>query len=265
MKIKDVIKKESTIENEKNSFFIADSNFEFKGLPILKNSLIFYYNNNISVNKVRFGIFQSSNFPSLLLNKMEEDKHGDYIAEKVSNCNFELSTLQSGGLGLWHNDHFDEWTGNYNDYLDRINNSPKLIVDNIEFSTLFYLYNIDTNKLVHFINTKPITLNLGDHSFNLPELSEISYSDSSYTIIPLSKKLSFEHFNLRGIIFLQKDGLNGESNEDFEAKIFDHPKFEKITITKGFSITIINKNQAFIKLLNETSHKIETYKIEKIN
>ena len=66
MKIKDVIKKGSTIENEKNSFFIADSDFEFKDLPILKNSLIFCYNNNISVNKVRFGIFQSSNFPSFL-------------------------------------------------------------------------------------------------------------------------------------------------------------------------------------------------------
>ncbi len=266
MKISQLIKQSSLIEVGKSTFFITEKDFEFNGLPILKDFLVYYDGGKIiKVNKIRFGIFQSSNYPQLLLQKLDENIDSDLIIEKVSSCANEITQLPDGEIGIWHGNHFDNWTGNYSDYLERINTSPKLKLNTIEFSSMMYEYDANKQSLVHFISTKPFTINLKNCKITLPELVEISFSNNEYTIITMNNYVDYHSIKFEGALSINEVGiLNGYSAENFEAKIEGYRKFRIISITKGFPIQITHDGIASIDLLNEESNRIEKYKISKI-
>ena len=265
MKLTDIISKGNEIQDDQSCFFIAENDFSYKNLPILKNSLIFYGGKILNVNMMEFGVFQESNIPKFINGKLPEDEKGNYLVEKCSNCDFEVEKLKSGWRGIWHDNHFDNWTGNYSDYLERINTSPKLKLNTIEFSSMMYEYDANKQSLVHFISTKPFTINLKNCKITLPELVEISFSNNEYTIITMNNYVDYHSIKFEGALSINEVGiLNGYSAENFEAKIEGYRKFRIISITKGFPIQITHDGIASIDLLNEESNRIEKYKISKI-
>jgi hypothetical protein len=264
MKLTDIIRKGSEIQDGKSCFFIAENDFSYKNLSILKNSLIFYDGKTLKVNMVEFATFQESNIPKFIDGKLAEDEHLNYLVEKCSNCNFEVEKLESGWRGIWHDNHFDAWSGFYSEYIERINSLPSIEYSGITFSSLMYKFNTLTDSLVHFINVQPIKLLLNNKVIELPELLEISINSAHYTIIPLSSKMKYFDIQLQGSLSLSEDGiLSGECAEEFDAEIFGNNKFKKITISKGFMVEISCKGNMEIGLFNEASHRIEKYQIRK--
>ena len=265
MKLTDIIKNGHEIQEGKSIFFKADKDFIYQGLPILKNSLVYYNGKStIDVNKIRFGMFQESNIPNLITDKLPQDNKRNYLVEKCSNCEFEILKLQLGGRGIWHNNHFDNWSGSFSDYIERIKQSPVLEHSGISFSPIMYSYNTLTESLDYFINVKPIKFEINDKLIELPELLEISRNKSSYNIISLSKTLEYRGILLQRYSFLSEDGtLSGESAEEFDAEIFGYNELKKITISKGFRVAISIDGDTVINLFNQKTQRIEKYKIRK--
>jgi hypothetical protein len=264
MKLTDIIRKGSEIQDGKSCFFIAENDFTYKNLSILENSLIYYDGKILKVNMINFGIFQESNIPKFIDGKLPEDERLNYLVEKCSNCDFEVEKLKSGWRGIWHGNHFDEWSGSYSDYIERINILPSIKNSGITFSSIMYKFNTLTNSLVHFINVEPIKLELKNKSIELPELLEISRDSTHYTIIPLSSKMKYFDIQLQGPLSLSEDGiLSGECAEEFDAEIFGNNKFKKITISEGFMVEISCNGNMEIGLFNDASHRIEKYQIRK--
>ncbi len=264
MKLTDIISKGNEIQDDQSCFFIAENDFSYKNLPILKNSLIFYGGKILNVNMMEFGVFQESNIPKFINGKLPEDEKGNYLVEKCSNCDFEVEKLKSGWRGIWHDNHFDNWSGSYSDYIERIKTLPFLEHSGIFFSSLMYRFNTLTNSLQHFINVEPIKLELHDKVIELPELLEISRNSTGYTIIPLSNKMKYFDIQLHGFLSLSEDGiLSGECAEEFDAEIFGKKNDEKITISKGFRVEISCKGTLEISLFNDAFHRIEKFQIRK--
>ena len=90
MKLTDIISKGNEIQDDQSCFFIAENDFSYKNLPILKNSLIFYGGKILNVNMMEFGVFQESNIPKFINGKLPEDEKGNYLVEKCSNCDFSM-------------------------------------------------------------------------------------------------------------------------------------------------------------------------------
>jgi hypothetical protein len=264
MKITDITRKGSEIQDGISCLFIAEKAFSYKNLPILKDSLIYYDGKRLSVNMIEFAIFQQSNIPKFIDGVLPEDEKRNYLVEKCSNCEFEVEKLESGWRGIWHDNHFDEWSGSYSDYIERIISLPSLESSEITFSSLMYKFNTLTNALVHFINLKPIKLRINNKIIELPELLEISKGDEHYTIIPLSNKMEYFNIHLQGVLHLSEDGiLSGECAEDFDAEVFGNDRIKKITISKGFTIEISSEGNMEIDLFNDASHRIEKCKVRK--
>jgi hypothetical protein len=210
-----------------------------------------------------FGIFLESNIPKFIDGKLPKDKDLNYLVEKCSNCDFEVEKLESDRRGIWHDNHFDEWSGSYSDYIERIKRLPSLIHSGIHFSSLMYKFDTLTNSLVHFINAQPIKLELCDKVIELPEFLEIS-RNSTYRIVPLSNNMKYFDIQLQGFLSLSEDGiLSGKCAEESDAEIVGNNEFKKITISKGKFVEISCKGTMEIDLLNDVSHRKEKYQIRK--
>jgi len=274
MKLTDIIKNGHEIQEGKSIFFKADKDFIYQGLPILKNSLVYYNGKSkINVNMIGFGMFEESNIPNLITDKLPQDNERNYLVEKCSNCEFEILKIPFSGQGIWHNNHVDSWSGSFSDYIERIKQSPVLEHSGIAFSSIMYYYNTLTESLDYFINVKPIKFEINDKLIELPELLEISRyktspeksrNKSSYDIIPLNKTLEYHGIIFQGNLFLSEDGtLTGESAEEFDAEIFGYNELKKITISKGFRVAISIDGDTVINLFNQKTQRIEKYKIRK--
>lgn len=259
MKLTEIIKKESFInENASEQFFIAENDFEYKGLPILRDSLVYYNGRQeISVNTVLFGIFQESNYPDLINEKLREENF-KYKVENNTNCEFAIKELNPGEMGLWHKDHFDEWKGSYSKSIDRITQAPTLVYNGINFSSISYIFNAQNNSLTHFINVGPVELEVNNKKIFLPELLEISPNkNGGIHVTPIKETINYFNYNLRSFLLLTKEGdLSGESADEFEANVFRNGKIEKIIIYKGTGLSISNDGNAFIRI-NNKFEKIE--------
>ena len=264
MQLTEIIKKASSIREDASiQFFIAEDNFEYKGLPILKDALVYYDGKNeITVNTALFGIFKESNYPDLINDKLPEDK-SNYLVENKSSCEFALNKLNFGHTGIWHKDHFDEWKGSYTQFIDRIIQYPTITHNGIKFSSISYIFNTQNNSLTHFINVGPIEIKVNDKKIFLPELLEISkIENGGFNVTPIKETINYFNFNLRSFLLLTKEGdLFGESADEFEANVLRNGKTEKIIIYKGTGLSISSDGNAFIRI-NIKFEKIEKMKME---
>lgn len=262
MQLTEIIKKASLIREDASiQFFIAEDNFEYKGLPILKDALVYYDGKNeITVNTALFGIFKESNYPDLLNDKLPEDK-SNYLVENKSSCEFALNKLNFGHTGIWHKDHFDNWSGSYSKFIERITQAEILTYNGIKFSSISYIFNTQNNSLTHFISVGPIELKVNNKTIFLPELLEISkIENGGFNVTPIKETINYFNFYLRSFLLLTKEGdLFGESAAQFEASIFRNEKTEKIIIYKGTGLSISSDGNAFVRINNKMI-KIEKLK-----
>jgi len=266
MKPTDIIKKGTSIIDGKSTFFLAEKDFIYQGLPILKNSLIYYDGkSHVKVNMIDFGIFQKSNIPELITDQLPEDDELNYLVDKSSTCDFEIIKLKRSWRGIWHDNHFDKWTGYFSDYIERIHQIQVLEYSGISFSSLMYNFNTLNNSLDYFINVKPIKLQIGDKLIELPELLEVSFrNETDSDIIPISKSLVYHGITLQGALFLSEQGiLSGASAEEFDAEVLGHTELKMIKISKGCKVYISSNGDTEIDLFSEKDHKTKQYKIMK--
>jgi len=268
MKIQDVIYKGSKIDLEKSSLFLADSDFKLKKLPINKNSLVYYNSVTkvVNVNWISYGIFQRGNIPQLISDSLpSSETRLKYAIDKNSSCPKEETILNKGGLGIWHENHFDKWPGHFKDFRSNIERSATLHFDGIEFSSFMYCFNASNGSLFHFINVKPIELNVYGAIFYLPAHLEININEHSKgaTVITLEDIIYFD-IKLKGVLQLSETGLlEGSCSEEFSADIFGHPLVKEITISEGFQLEISSTGKIKAGLLNPKTHKVEYYEIRK--
>lgn len=257
MKLTDVISKESRIEEGNPKFFIAEKNFFINGFPILKDSLVSYDGKSkIEVNLHLLGHLQAINVPKYISQTLPEDESHNVLVTKSSSCAKEMEKLPLSGWGLWHKDHFDEWTRKFSDYGERISENP-LEYSGITFSSIMYAFNAVTNSLEYFINLKPIELKIKDLFIPLPPFLEISKGSSDYTIIPLD---TMEYFGvkLRGVCGLDSNGIiSGETVE--EIKTQELVSGVPWIIPKLFQVEILNNGQIRVGAFNEKNHKVERH------
>ena len=266
MKLTDAIYKKSEIQEGITQFFIADNDFSYNGLPILKDSLVYYNGDDkLQVNMTLLGIFQERNVPEYVLKNLPSHSDDDFlkIVERCSDCAFEIVELDTTWHGIWHHDHFDEWSGDFSVYLDRIEQMPSIEYSGITFSSLMYFFNPKTNSLSYFINTKPIKLSMNNQSIELPAFLEMSLSKSG-SIIPL------KDFNYFGISFgktitLSENGvIIGRCENEFKAEIFGHDKHKQLIISKHQTVEVDSEGRIYIKAFSDKSNKIEKYEIRVI-
>jgi len=263
MKFTDIISRGISIEEGIAQLFIADKDFSYMGLPILKNALVYYNGkDSIKINMVGLGLFQDSNVPHLIKEKLPKNSNNglNRLIEKVSSCSFEIDILNLRKHGIWHYNHFDKWAGKFSDYIDRINEIPILEYSEINFSSLMYSFDTESKTLNYFINVKPINLNINDYKMKLPGYLEISLPD---TIVPLQ---SMEYFGvlLEGFLSLSENGIiSGSCAQEFEAEILLNNKMQKIIISKGTQLKISSNGSIETGLFNDKTNKVENYTLIK--
>jgi hypothetical protein len=239
MKIKELIPSGIEIIEGKSQYFISEADIMFKGIKILKDSLILNDGERIQVNHSGLGFFSS------LIEKR-------FSIEKVSECDFELNELESGRSYIWHNNHFDpKFHGDYSKYFDRINELAKLEFRDITFSSFFYDFNYKKNILEYFISTKKNVLKVGTNTINLPENVIVARNQGSsevYWLISINKNEGFTYNNI-----LFKEGrinelgnLIGDINESISVFLIRDKKKEEIKLSKGVELIIEPNNKIFI-------------------
>ncbi len=271
MKLTEIIPKQGLIVSSKPQFFIAECNFDYNGLPILKDSLIYFDGKNkVKVNQFIFGIFQERNVPNLISHQLPEDEEYNYIVDKFSSCQYEITKLPSGLSGTWHIDHF-HITPSTIDRLPDLENIVKQTTDlkfsNISFSSLYYTYDANTNSLTSFISTKPFELTVKDKTIRLPEFIEVGQNEGAnkdlYFLRPLFK-MDYFGVSFEGDCRIDENGVfYGSCAKEFSAEIFGNSEINKIVISKGFDVAISSDGVMEIELFNEKIHQIEKYKIRK--
>jgi hypothetical protein len=234
MKLSELLPREvPVIDEESEGLFIASKDFEYEGLPILKDSLVSDANGSISVNFI-----EGDRIPGLPKEKLL------YIMDKESNCPLATTRIPWIGENYWHEDHFDNYL-NINDSLgfglpedsrkkmrldylrSRIIEAPKLKFG-VEFSSVFYKFDKHHKFLVRFINTEPV-----DFGF-----------DNDYKKIILPIHLEIEHFHtksshiveIRPLSEMEYCGINfsnydGEKDKNIELNL---DGFVSGPVSKGF-------------------------------
>ena len=87
MKLTDVLKRENKIVEGQYQLFIADNDFSYKGLPIIKDSLVLNNGKNkIVINMVRYIHLKNEFNNGLLKNRLPENEHNKFklLVEKCS-------------------------------------------------------------------------------------------------------------------------------------------------------------------------------------
>jgi hypothetical protein len=272
MELVNAIRKASGIVEGKPQLFIAQENFNYKGLPILKDSLVLYDGvGKIDVNMIYFGILQDSNVPVMLDHILEPKNSLLKTLGTVSDCPKEMDEIDMLDTGIWHRDHFDEWNNSFAEYLPRIESGVNLEYKGTYFSSLMYSFNSAAGILTNFINVEPLTLDVNGNIVVLPSLLEIVFPNvpkKDETLYPSALQpigeMSYFGYNMRGKLGIDNGGaVFGESAEEFEAKVFEHPKFEVITMTVGSNIVILPDGTAGIRLKDQ-KHKVHHFKIERL-
>ncbi len=266
MKLTDIISKKSEIQEGIAQFFIAENDFSYHGLPILKNSLIFYDgDNDLRVNMIQFVLFGKSNAPKLVSEYLP--KHSDNISrivERCSDCEFEIDKLGIAWRGIWHQDHFDKWSGDFSIFLDRIEKIPTLEFSGITFSSLMYNYSPHTNTLSYFINTKPLNISINNRSIEFPAFVEISLNKSGCSFFPLK---DFYYFGIPfyGYTTFSENGtLNGSCSNDITVEILEYRNWEKLYIRKGKNIEVEYDGKMFTRLYSDKSKESKKCEIRLI-
>lgn len=272
IELRNAIRRDSGIVEGKPQLFIANENFTYKGLPVVKDSLVLYDGEGrIDVNMVYFGILQDSNVPKLLDHILEPKNSLIKTLGKVSDCPQEMDEIDMLDTGIWHIDHFDEWNNTFVEFLPRINSGVNLEYKGTYFSSLMYSFNSKVGVLTNFINVEPISVDVNGNQILLPPMLEIVYpnepkaGETHYpSAIQPVEEMDYFGYKLRGKLGIDNEGaVFGESAEEFEAKVHEHPNFETITMTVGANIVILPDGTAGIRLKDQ-KHKVHHFKIVRV-
>lgn len=268
MEIRDILYKNNTINLEESSFFLAENDFFLNDLPVKKDSLVYYNKSTyeLKVNFINYGLLKQGNIPDIVRGLMPVSENRlDYIVDRIGNCPKQINVLPRFGMGIWHDDHFDEWTGHFEDFLDNIKALPTLNYSGIEFSSLMYFCNASTGSLFYFINTAPIELNVNGAVFHLPEYLEISIHQygKGATAITLQEIVYFD-IKLQGELQLSETGiLKGYCSEELSFDIIGHQEVNIITLPKGSQLEISNTGMIKTGIFNNRTHEVEYYEIKR--
>jgi hypothetical protein len=208
MKLTDIIPKSSEIREGDSQLFIAEKDFTFKGLSILKDSLVECDNEGISVNLIEFSVFQSKSVQGFSGSRMSEDDTANYLIERCSTCKYEIEELDLGWRGIWHDDHFDKWESSINhlpNCLARVKERPILEYSGITFSSLYYHFDMKAKTLDRFITMKPFGIEVKGEKIILPAYLEISLYKNRYTLTPLTT-MEYQGKSYEGVCYLLDDG-----------------------------------------------------------
>jgi hypothetical protein len=272
MQLTQLIPKSNSITKNTPQLFIANENFSYEGFPILKDSLVL--NNGkgqIDVNMINFSVFQDSNAMELLGDILPPKNSLLKQLDTVSDCKKELDELDLLDIGVWHEDHFDGWNNSFDEFNYRILNSIKLFFNDVEFSSFMYSFNLETKVLTNFISSSEFSVDVNGNKIMLPKLVEVvqpTKSTEGETLYPSALRpignMNYFGYNLRGKLGIDKEGaVFGESADEFEAKVYEHPKFEQITMTVGSNIVLLPDGTAGIRLKDQ-KHKVHHFRIEKV-
>lgn len=272
MEIRNAIRRATTIVEGTPQLFIAEENFSYKGLPILKDSLVLFDGvGKVDVNMIYFGILQDSNVPTILDQILEPKNSLIKTLGSVSDCPQEMDEIDMLDTGIWHKDHFDEWNNSFAEFLPRIESGVNLEYKGTYFSSLMYSFNSNVGVLTNFINVEPLSVDVNGNKLELPPLLEIVYpnepkaGETHYpsALQPIGE-MDYFGYKMRDKLGIDKEGaVFGESAEEFEAKVYEHPKFEVITMTVGSNIVILPDGTAGIRLKDQ-KHKVHHFKIERV-
>jgi hypothetical protein len=209
MQIGQLITRQDKIIVGKQQLFIAKKDFSFFGIPILKDSMV-YYNGlgELRVNLILLGIFAEPYVPKLVEKKLRADDNFYYV-DKVSDCPLESNELDKGSWGVWHTDHFDCWNGSFEPFLDRIAGLPVLEYKGICFSALMYNYNISRQTLDWFITADTSRLMTDDAAIEFPAGLEVSKYPTlnCYDIVPIAGNTVYKNIELDGLLYAGPDGV----------------------------------------------------------
>lgn len=268
MNFSEVFQFDSKVVERATQLFIASSDINFNGLPILENSLISNDGKQISVNILQYGAFQSSNKEIYNLKNLLalDDEKLVFKVDKVSSCQNEGVSLDIGETGIWHINHFDDVTGSWSKYLySRIQEkSVDLTYDGFVFSHIFYHFDYQSKELTSFINTKPVTINLGNVNVTLPEYLEIHKNKDCYTIVPLVD-ITYQvlQFAAGEALTLYFNGiLEGKVSKPFKAKIINSTKLKLVTINDCSYVKITTDGLVYINLFDNDSKQKKEYNLE---
>ncbi len=224
-----IIKYIDSIENiYKKGLIITDKKYRWDNIEIPANSVISAYKNIrlggktlIDINIVQTNLFLH-HFKDLV--KWDNTK---FIVDQETDCPFAVKDGDKfeSSFYIWHNDHFDVWDKSYTPFINRIKSEPKIIINDLEISSLRLTMSKD-KKLIHYITVKDIGYKTENYSIILPPYLEVACN--SYGII--TSLVPVENWEYSKAIFqadlfltLQSDGtISGRSAISFE---IDNIKF----------------------------------------
>lgn len=240
MRLTDVIKYGNQIVEGQEQLFIASEDLLFRGLPILKDALIFNNGKRLSVNILEAFALDSSHQDLYgLKGVLPKEENMYFIIDKNSSCMEEETKLLVSSIGYWHTNHFDK-VESITKYLNsRIqNNEPELDYNGIKFSSTYYVFDIENEILIEFINTTSMDIPMGDIVITLPKLLNIHREKASYTLVPITG------MEYQEVYFAAGEGLTLNSNGVLEGNT-----------GKGFKAEARNLANNNITTIDLPSHK----------
>jgi hypothetical protein len=245
--------------------------------PILKNSLVYYDGEEeICINICKLHLIEEivPSISSIL-------KDLKLSIDSVSNCSHEICNpsnnfiklpLDDSDYLIWHENHFDvDWLNIYSEnysifpsnWESRIENNS-LQFQNINFSSIYYRFNLIAEKLTFFISTKEFEIKDEKFTIQIPKFVQY-YKDGirkdEQLLIPI-KTMNYKNVELKGDCIISVAGvLYGENAEDFDATIIDNNQTHKFKLKKGENIYIYPDGKKEIESLDLKTRKLTKYKI----
>lgn len=237
------IERDNKIIKGENKLFFANESFNFFGLEILENSLVYNSGKVIHVNLIPFGV---------LINKQL------VIIDDI--INYEG---YSGGRFLWDKDNFDFYTfGNktcieFNlinnvyekefpgscayPYLDLVKNTKVLSWNNINFSSLAYTFNYNNDNvfLSEFINMDDYLFETKfGKTINIPSFIQVDLKTNYF--FPLLEVNLYGIYTIFDFCYIKTtDKLYfGSISKDLVTKRIDNKSGYELTHQAGSSIEI---------------------------
>lgn len=255
MKFTDVLPYDNKIVNGVTNYFISNEDFEFNGIPILKDSLVIYDHN---IGEVYINQLPYYGLGKTILNKLSNTEDGFTVkVDKVSNNNNEQLEFPSEYELYWNKDHF-EGLVDYSNQVDLAKNAETLNYNKIKFSSAAYTFDIDSLELTNFIAVEEYIIDCKELIIAMPPFTLISkhiFKNKScrYDL----KYLSSESFSFKGFEISRLSEINNEYEFKFkfeidtQVKLLNHPKYENLLCQRKVNDIFYNSEGDFLILLYE--------------
>lgn len=253
VKFTDVLPYDNKIVKGVSKYFISNENFEFNGIPILKDSLVIYDHNvgEVYINQLPFyGLGKT------ILNKLPKTEDGfTFKVDKVSNNKNEQLEFPSDLDLYWNMNHF-EGLLDYSNQVDLSNNAATLDYNNIKFSSAAYTFDIDSLELTNFIAAEEYTINCGELIIKLPPLTLVSkHLFKNRTCKYDLNYLSSESFSFKGFDISRLSEINNENEFKFkfdidtQVKLLNHPTYNTLLCQRMVNELFYTSEGDFLILL----------------